>query len=155
MIALQPMTQEEFDDYMSRALPHLASELAGARGLDPAAAADMAQESFRALFPEGKAAAADQYVFHVVAGGARVGALHYGVRRDRAEPYLYVWDIVIDDEHRGRGYGRETMAAVEAGARALGVRAIRLNVFGRNAVARALYEREGYEAESLVMVKRI
>ena len=66
-----------------------------------------------------------------------------------------MYDIEIDPEHRGRGLGRDTMLLAEVEARRLGRRRIRLNVFARNAVARALYLSLGFEDMAIQMSKAV
>ena len=50
----------------------------------------------------------------------------------------------MEPQHRGRGWGRAVLRAVQDELRDLGVRAVGLNVFGPNATARSLYESEGW-----------
>ena len=68
---------------------------------------------------------------------------------------LWVYDIEIDPEHRGRGLGRDAMRLAEEEARRLGRQRIKLNVFARNAVARALYLSLGFEEMSIQMSKPV
>jgi GNAT superfamily N-acetyltransferase len=65
----------------------------------------------------------------------------------------WVYDIEVDEDRRGQGFGRAAMLAAEDVARSEGWTAIGLNVFGRNARARALYESLGYTVDSLQMTK--
>jgi len=66
-----------------------------------------------------------------------------------------VYDIEIDPEHRGRGLGRDTMLLAEEEARLRGRRRIKLNVFARNTVARALYRSLGFEEMAVQMAKEV
>jgi ribosomal protein S18 acetylase RimI-like enzyme len=61
----------------------------------------------------------------------------------------------MDEALRGKGYGKQTMLAIEEKARELGLRSIGLHVFAHNAVAKGLYEKIGYEVKSLNMVKEL
>ena len=67
-------------------------------------------------------------------------------RRVPNEQYLY--QITVDENVRGRGYGRMMLQALEALLTAEGVETLRLNVFHWNRVARALYDSAGYEVLS-------
>jgi len=62
------------------------------------------------------------------------------------EQYLY--QITVDENVRGRGYGRMMLQALEALLAAEGVETLRLNVFHWNRVARGLYDSAGYEVLS-------
>ena len=66
-----------------------------------------------------------------------------------------IYDIDIDEEHRGKGLGRKTMKAIEHYVAEQGGTAINLSVFGFNDVARKLYETEGYETVRIQMKKKL
>ena len=57
--------------------------------------------------------------------------------------------LAVEAGVEGRGIGRQLIAAAEAWARGRGYRAITLNVFAPNERARSVYERLGYEPETL------
>jgi GNAT superfamily N-acetyltransferase len=61
-------------------------------------------------------------------------------RRTRA----FLYDIEVDEPHRGKGYGWALLTAAEEAARSRGVSALELNVFGGNATSIGLYESAGY-----------
>jgi ribosomal protein S18 acetylase RimI-like enzyme len=85
---------------------------------------------------------------------SRIGMAWLAVESpDKAGAWIY--DIEIVREQRGEGYGRSLLRAVEQLAAERGVTTIGLNVFGRNAVARALYESCGFEVSSLQMRKAL
>ncbi len=62
---------------------------------------------------------------------------------------------MIDEEFRGRGYGRQAMLLAEELARTNGASTMRLNVFGHNNVARRLYWSLGYQETSVHMRKAL
>jgi GNAT superfamily N-acetyltransferase len=57
--------------------------------------------------------------------------------------------------HQGKGYGRALLQAAEQQAARHGSKAIGLNVFGTNTVARRLYESSGYQITSMNMRKEL
>ncbi|MCP2322491.1 GNAT superfamily N-acetyltransferase [Hamadaea flava] len=60
----------------------------------------------------------------------------------------FVFDVVVDDGHRGKGYGRAAMLAAEQSALDAGAQVLGLNVFGHNEVALRLYTSLGYRPTS-------
>ncbi len=66
---------------------------------------------------------------------------------------FWVWDVSIEEAHRGMGYGRAAMELAEAEALSRGASELGLNVFGHNQVARHLYESMDYTATSINMKK--
>jgi GNAT superfamily N-acetyltransferase len=65
----------------------------------------------------------------------------------------HIADIVVAPEARGCGVGEAFLAAGEAWARDRGYSLLTLNVFLENRHARALYERTGFNAETVRYVK--
>ena len=62
---------------------------------------------------------------------------------------------MIYEEYRRRGYGRQTLAALDEKAKELGLDTISLHVFGHNQAAIALYQQAGYQTTSLYMAKKL
>jgi ribosomal protein S18 acetylase RimI-like enzyme len=67
----------------------------------------------------------------------------------------WIYDIEVQPECRGQGFGRALLAAAESEAAAHGVDSIGLNVFGSNLIARNLYESAGYDITSMQLHKRL
>jgi GNAT superfamily N-acetyltransferase len=67
----------------------------------------------------------------------------------------YVSVVVVVADAAGSGIGRSLMAAAEDWASQQGCALITLEVFAANAVARAVYERLGYQEQTLKLAKRL
>jgi GNAT superfamily N-acetyltransferase len=67
----------------------------------------------------------------------------------------HVGILAVSKEAEGRGAGAALLDAAEAWSRGLGYRRLTLNVFHANAHARRVYERRGFEAESLRYVRNL
>ncbi|MGC1239644.1 MAG: GNAT family N-acetyltransferase [Acidimicrobiales bacterium] len=93
-----------------------------------------------------------QYVFDVIRGDEKVGTLWLGTT-PVSDSEWWIYDIEIDEEFRGTGLSRPTLAAAEEFARANGATQLGLNVFGSNAVARHLYETSGFHVKNVLMQK--
>jgi ribosomal protein S18 acetylase RimI-like enzyme len=85
--------------------------------------------------------------------GVVVGSLWVGPYPDDRANSMWVWNIDIDEDHRGRGLGRAGMLLAEDEARKRGAKQIGLNVFGFNTVALGLYRSLGFEEASVQMYK--
>lgn len=92
------------------------------------------------------------YFFYVYDKNVRVGKIWVEIRK-RGEMEAYLWDIYIDVEYRGKGYGKESMKVMENFARDKGAVKISLNVFGYNKIARSLYDKVGYIDAAITMTK--
>lgn len=80
-----------------------------------------------------------------------VGSVFLGIRQGNA----WLYDIVVNEEERGRGLGRAAMLALEKEIRSLGFASVGLNVWGGNEVARSLYRSLGYVERSVGMAKTL
>ena len=98
---------------------------------------------------------AGHFVFVIELDGEPVGHLWLVERRDAYEPILVVYDIDVDEPHRGRGYGKAAMVFAEEQARRRGLTRIALHVGARNDVARNLYRSLGFEENEVAMSKPI
>ena len=68
----------------------------------------------------------------------------------------FIDEFFIRESHRGRGWGRQALDFVEGAARAMGVRAIHLEVMRSNAEAVEFYRHVGFESHDRhLMTKRI
>ena len=108
----------------------------------------------RLLFDEGRPAAG-QHILDVFDDDERVGVLWLSQQNGGTSAEWYVYDVVVEPDHRGEGYGRATMQAGEDFARRHGGQSLALNVFGNNTVARRLYESMDYQIVSQSMKKSL
>ena len=77
------------------------------------------------------------------------------LRERKGRRSAFIYDFVIREEHRHKGYGAQTLANVDRTVEKMGASRIGLNVMGYNHVARALYEKHGYEITGIGMMKRL
>ncbi len=85
-----------------------------------------------------------------------IGCLWLGKAIDQGsgESYTYIFLIYVKSEHRKKGLGKKLINMAENWAKERGDRQIGLQVFINNKSAINLYEKLGYETESLSMIKR-
>ncbi len=121
-------------------------------GDDIAVAAREADEQSAAMFPDGQPGPGHA-LYRVEDDGEPVGSLWIGPASPDQPDSCWIWDIVIDEAHRGRGFGKAAMLLAEDEARSKGAAELGLNVFGHNTVARRLYENLGYGTVSMRMSK--
>lgn len=151
-IRLDPITDEEFAAWLPPAVRSLAREHVVSGQWGPEEALGFAKGHFARLLADGPRS--DQqhlYTIKDAADGAAVGTLWIGMRLKAGTSEAYVYDLVIDERSRGRGYGRAAMLACAARARALGARSVGLHVFGHNEVARGLYASLGFVETNISM----
>jgi len=83
--------------------------------------------------------------------GIAAGYVFVSTKRDyfTGRPHAHVEVLAVTEAAEGRGVARALMTAAEDWARSRGDDAITLNVFDRNVAARALYDRLGYQPETV------
>ncbi|MDP5226270.1 MULTISPECIES: GNAT family N-acetyltransferase [Arthrobacter] len=153
-LRLSPLSPDRFPQWFARSCSEYEADLV-ATGETPEDARRHAQLSLESAFPTGSQTAGNA-VFDVL-DGDDVAVGYVWVRSGPPEePHeWWIYDIVVEPGHRGKGFGRATMLLAEDYARSQGATAMRLSVFGFNATARGLYESLGYETVTLKMKKSL
>lgn len=149
------MTQAEFDAWQLDLARVYADDQVAAGNWDRETALERALQGNADLLPDGLQTARMLLVLAVV-DGRPVGRAWAGLDHPRGAPdTAFLYDIFIDEAHRGLGFGRELLAEMEQLVATNGVGALELNVFGHNATAVALYERSGYVVTTQQMRKKL
>lgn len=151
-VRLRPMTPEEFPAFVAASKAGYAHDIEVHGGQTRKAARAKAEADFPSTLPRGLETPGHQ-IFIIEARGGAVGRLWLGERQSGGRRVLFIYDISIDPERQGRGYGRAAMGLAEQEARSRGIGRIELNVFGGNDVARSLYRSLGYVETSVQMGK--
>ena len=91
------------------------------------------------------------------AGGEPLGCILTTTREDyfTHRPVAHIEVLVVDPRAQGQGLGPRLIAAAEQWAVGRGIDQITLNVFARNQRARALYDRLGYQPETIHYWKKL
>ncbi|NMP24212.1 GNAT family N-acetyltransferase [Sulfobacillus sp. DSM 109850] len=148
------MTETEYQAFLADAVKEYAGDhVRGGRWSQDEALEESAKE-FAQLLPEGPKTP-DHYLFTVVDGDHNrpVGTLWYMVRPGPNGKTAFIYNIRMNEDARGQGYGTQTLKALEADAQARGVVSMSLHVFGHNEGAFRLYQRLGYRTTNIVMAK--
>ena len=100
---------------------------------------------------------ADDALFVAEESSALLGFVFVVVRTDYFTHvrYAYVEDLALAVEAEGRGLARRLMEEAEGWARSLGFGRIGLSVWSQNVRARGLYERLGYQPETIHLLKEL
>lgn len=98
---------------------------------------------------------ADNAVFVSEADDKLAGWVHvHGRYLIESPPFAEIGGLVVDDEYRGQGIGKELMRRVEEWARAAGFAEMRVRSGGSRAGAHRFYERIGYDNFKMQQVFR-
>ena len=150
MIVLRPLREDEYASWDAAHRAEYARGLIVHVGMSPEDAAAKVDRDVAGVLPDGLATP-ETRIWAVEDDGRRVGTVFLGLRAGGA----WLYDITIESDERGRGYGRAAMTALEDEVRELGHATIGLNVWGGNEVARALYRSLGWAEESVHLRKAL
>ena len=117
-------------------------------------ALERSRQAFTNLLPQGTQTE-NNYLFRIMLAknGEKVGMIW--MKHDAPRPHGYIFDFILDETQRGKGYGKQAMLALEEIAKGMGIATLALHVFAHNTVAMNLYKKLGYEVTSQNMQKRL
>lgn len=158
MLKLLPMGNESYGKFIEHEIKDYAEEKVKSGNWRAEDASSLAEKEFKRLLPDGLNTK-DQYLRSIVedANGEEIGTLWYGIIKEGQGnlPGAFIWDFFINEEHRGKGYGKESLKLLEEELRNRGIERVSLHAFGHNKKAISLYEKSGFEITNIVMSKRI
>jgi len=154
LVRLVPMTESEFEVYLENAVPAYAVDKAGAGDWSEEEALERSRKSYQELLPDGLSTE-NNYLFRIQLdeSGEKIGMVW--MKHEIPRPHGFIFDIVLDESQRGKGYGKQAMLALEEFGKGLGLETIGLHVFTYNTAAMKLYKGLGYELTSQNMTKRL
>ena len=155
-VRLVDLGDTPYYDYRKNLVRDYAADKVRAGAWSQADAEGRAARDVDGLLPEGPATQG-QFLYSVRDDSmdAEVGTVWFALRNSGVGRSVWIYDIIIYENFRRRGYASRTLELVEDRARELGARSIELHVFGHNHGARALYEKMDYNETSITMAKQV
>ena len=155
MTHLAPLPTEAFARFRDVSITAY-SEVHAESGRWPAEGAEeRSRQSYDELLTQGLATP-NQHLFEMRdSAGAPVGTIWLAVIEQAGARHGYIYDVLVEPEHRRKGHERAAFLALEPLARELGLERIALHVFAHNPGAQALYRSLGYEVTGINMQKKM
>ena len=146
------MLETDFQAYMDAIIPQYAQEHVKGGRWTAEEALSAAQAEIAQLLPDG-VATQDHYFYSLIADDETelVGLLWFAEQKGRA----FIYDVIIKEQFRRRGYATQAFLALEEKVHELGLNTISLHVFGHNHAARALYQKLGFIETNVIMAKTL
>jgi len=152
---LVKMNQADYDHWEPRSRADYAKEKMKANRLTEAEAQQIAENDFKRILPNGLQTK-DNFLYSIQdAQKNKVGYIWFAARGASDNKKAFIYDIVVESDYRGKGYGKAAMLLLEEEVKKVGLTEIGLHVFGYNSVAVGLYKSLGYETTDLVMAKTL
>jgi ribosomal protein S18 acetylase RimI-like enzyme len=153
-IELRRMRADEFPEWKAGSVASYSADMQENGGMPRDAADAKAISDFDRLLVQD--VETPEHFLHVIEeDGSVVGYLWLALRDSPSERVLFVYEVRIAEEARGRGLGRAAMEFAARFAAEQGLGRIELNVMGGNDVARGLYRALGYDEVAVYMGKNL
>jgi len=153
VVTLRPMQQPEFDEFMARLREDYPAERERNLGTSLEREEEEANRQIDGMLSQGRETVGHLFWTVTTEQHEAIGHLWVFLPGDREHAFIY--SITINEGWRGKGYGRQTLAALESWLRQQGVQRIGLNVFGDNVIAQHLYATSGYRVTNATMQKTL
>ena len=156
MVRLLPMTELDFRAYREHLIREYAADKVRSGNWSEEGALERSARETDQLLSDGLKTP-EHYLFsiHDDASNRNVGILWFAIVNWGGKRLAFIYDIEVDANDRGKGYGSQALIALEEKVKTLGLNIIGLHVFGHNQVARKLYEKLGYEITNINMAKQL
>jgi ribosomal protein S18 acetylase RimI-like enzyme len=153
-IKLTPMAPSRYEAWMQESIRAYAESNVESGRWDATDAMEKSEREHLGYFPEGLATP-DHSVFELFVDSNYLGYLWVYADVTTAVHSAYIYDIEIVAEQRGKGFGKQTMLALEVWCKERNLKRIGLNVFAFNSAAIELYRGLGYETTNFRMQKEL
>ena len=155
MVKLVPMDEEAYSRYLGWSIKNYADEKVKAGNWPLEGSLERSREEFNKLLKNGLRTE-NNYLYTAMDGDRDVGILWIAImKHDGVNDTIWIYDIVVNENMRGKGYGYQIMNALEEKAKELNQSSILLHVFGHNTPAIELYKKCGYGITNMVMQKNL
>jgi ribosomal protein S18 acetylase RimI-like enzyme len=156
IVKLEKMTKSDFDHYISIAINAYATEKVKAGTWTEDEAYKLSKESFEKLLSNG-IDTEREYLYSIFDNdkNIKVGYLWLEFSESLIGKTAFIFDFLIFEEFRGKGYGTQSMTALEDEVKKHKISKVSLHVFAHNKRAIGLYEKVGFKSTDISMSKYI
>jgi predicted acetyltransferase len=124
-VHLVAMTESEFADYFEILIRDYARDNVEAGYWEPADALELSRKATESLLSQ-KTKTPNHYIYVIRDEDLRVGIVWIKANLETANKHGFIYDIAIDEDQRGKGYGKQAMLLIEGKAREMGLRSPRI-----------------------------
>ncbi|WP_456387194.1 GNAT family N-acetyltransferase [Profundibacter sp.] len=151
-ISLRPMRADEFETYLDYFIPDYAAEISTNYGLSPDEARSKAIGEINKSLAQG-VETKDQILICITHSDTVIGYLWY--KPDQIARSVFINDICILPQYRKKGYAKHALGLFETMLADNGFEQIGLRVAADNDRAHRLYQKGGFRATGINMIKQI
>lgn len=155
-VNLIPMTETDFDRFKERVVRDYAEESVAAGRVEEPSAFDWAREQTDKLLPDG-INTKDTLLYGIVPEerpDVSLGTI-WCAKDSNHGANAFVYDLFLEPDHRGQGYGTAAMEKLFSVLRDHGFKAVGLHVYTHNQAAMSLYEKVGFKATGMNLCREL
>ncbi|WP_233185071.1 GNAT family N-acetyltransferase [Paenibacillus sonchi] len=154
MIRLVQMDETTFQFFLSQSTRDYAEDKIKAGSWDVETAMQLSQDEMTRSLPEGLNTEG-AYLYSIVEteSDTQAGYIWFNVSEGRNGREAFIYDFYVFEAFQGKGYGKQTLLALDEEARKLKITRIGLHVFGQNNRAFELYKKAGFAVTDITMSK--
>jgi len=156
MIELVPMTETDFAEFRAYTLKGFAADKVQSGEWLAQDAQQNASIGFENLLPQGMETA--NHFFYCLVDpelSQPVGYLWFQIRGEGTSRDAFIFDHLIHEQFRNRGYGTQSHQAMNAKLLAMNVETVATHVAAHNTASMRLLERIGYRIAGIDLVRRL
>src|SRR5918996_2329996 len=117
MIKLEPLQQEDFEQFLEHSIRDYADDHVRNGNWSAGEALERSRKEFEHYLADG-IHSKDQYLYSIIDDlGEKIGVLWVQVKERKA----FIFDFMIDEAFRGKGYGKQALAAMDEKLKSLDV----------------------------------
>ncbi len=151
MVKLAPIQQEDFERFLEHEIGAYANAHVKNGNWAPEGALEKSRKEFESLLPDG-INSKHQYLWSILdEDDNKIGVLWVQVKDQKG----FIYDLIIDEAFRGKGYGKQSLMAMDEKLKAMNVESVALHVFGDNVTAQELYKKMGFEITGIHLRKQL
>lgn len=152
-VNLTTMNEPEFLEFLNAEVEGYANEKVKAGAWKREDAYELSRRDFMSILPQGKDTKGHSIMNITDAKNRENVGILWVEWHNVNHNSLFIWDILIYDKYRRKGYGSAALKHLEGLARGRGISGISLHVFGHNKPAIAMYNSLGFYTEDIIMKK--
>jgi ribosomal protein S18 acetylase RimI-like enzyme len=149
MVKLVPMQNDAYEAFLELGVREYAEDHVRNGNWPAEGALERSRKEFEHYLPDG-IHSRDQYLWSILdEEDHKIGVLWVQVKEHKA----FVFDFRIEEAFRGKGFGKQSLMAMDEKLKSMNVESVALHVFGDNVTAQELYKKMGFRITGLHMKK--
>lgn len=154
-ISFSPMTEEDLAAYLRKSIPEYAYDQTQAGNWSGAEAVNRSRAEFDQMLPEGLNTPNAVLANAMLNDSVKIGMLWYYIDPEKPVPTIYLIDLFLFSQYKGKGYEQILIGGLEQVFKAAGARRIELQIFAHRADDLKMYFESGFRQTSVLLAKNI